>query len=361
MANIENILGSEVLSEDVKNSINEAWDAKIAEVREELTAELREEFAGRYDNDKSQIVEAMDAMLTDAIKAEVSEFAADRAKLAEERVAYKNAMTNHATMLEAFINEALKTEITELREDREAQKENFGKLEGFVLEQLTKELNEFHDDKQALAEQKVKMVQEGKQVIAEARANFIKKSAEKIEGLLENVITGELKTLKEDIQVAKENEFGRKIFETFAAEFMTSTLAEGTQVAQLSKHIEDLELQLVESKEVIADSETAIMEAKRDAKIQKDMNQRKSIMSEMMAPLGKEKRDVMSTLLESVKTSQLKAAFDKYLPVVLNEDTSKVTKRTKAKLVESTGNKQVVQSETGTADIISLKKLAGLS
>jgi hypothetical protein len=87
MANIENILGSEVLSEDVKNSINEAWDAKIAEVREELTAELREEFAGRYDNDKSQIVEAMDAMLTDAIKAEVSEFAADRAKLAEERVA----------------------------------------------------------------------------------------------------------------------------------------------------------------------------------------------------------------------------------------------------------------------------------
>ena len=92
--------------------------------------------------------------------------------------------------------------------------------------------------------------------IAEARANFIKKSAEKIEGLLENVITGELKTLKEDIQVAKENEFGRKIFETFAAEFMTSTLAEGTQVAQLSKHIEDLNLQLVESKTVIADSET---------------------------------------------------------------------------------------------------------
>ena len=361
MANIENILGSEVLSEEVKDSINEAWDAKVAIVREELTAELREEFAGRYENDKTQIVEAMDAMLQDVIKSELNEFAQDRAKLAEERVALKSAIAEQATMLEEFVNAALKKEITELREDREAQKENFGKLEGFVLEQLTKELNEFHDDKQALAEQKVKMVQEGKQVIAEARANFIKKSAEKIEGLLENVITGELKTLKEDIQVAKENEFGRKIFETFAAEFMTSTLAEGTQVAQLSKHIEDLELQLVESKEVIADSETAIMEAKRDAKIQKDMNQRKAIMSEMMAPLGKEKRDVMSTLLESVKTSQLKAAFDKYLPVVLNEDTSKVTKRTKAKLVESTGDKQVVQSETGTADIISLKKLAGLS
>ena len=56
----------------------------------------------------------------------------DRAKLAEERVAYKKAMTEiMLAMLEAFINEALKIEITELREDREAQKENFGKLEGF--------------------------------------------------------------------------------------------------------------------------------------------------------------------------------------------------------------------------------------
>ena len=84
-------------------------------------------------------------------------------------------------------------------------------------------------------------------------------------------------------------------------------------------------------------------------------------MSEMMSPLSKEKREVMSTLLESVKTSQLKNAFDKYLPVVLNEDTSRVAKRTKAKLVESTGNKEVAQSETSTADIINLKKLAGLS
>lgn len=361
MANIENILSSEVLSEEVKTSINEAFESRIAEERESLTAELREEFATRYDSDKSQIVEAMDAMLKDAITAEISEFANDRAKLAEERVAYKNAMAENAAMLEAFITEALKKEITELREDREAQKENFGKLEGFVLEQLTKELNEFHDDKQALAEQKVRMVQEGKKVIAEARANFIKKSAEKIESLLENVITGELKTLKEDIQVAKENEFGRKIFETFAAEFMTSTLAEGTQVAQLSKQIEELNLQLDESKKVIADSEQAIMEARRDAKVQKDLNNRKAIMSEMMSPLSKEKREVMSTLLESVKTSQLKNAFDKYLPVVLNEDTSRVAKRTKAKLVESTGNKEVAQSETSTADIINLKKLAGLS
>ena len=50
---IEKILGSEVLSEDVKQGISEAWEAQIAEARENITAELREEFAGRYENDKT--------------------------------------------------------------------------------------------------------------------------------------------------------------------------------------------------------------------------------------------------------------------------------------------------------------------
>jgi hypothetical protein len=362
MKNIETILGSEVLSEEVKDSINEAWDAKVAIVREELTAELREEFAGRYENDKTQIVEAMDAMLQDVIKSELNEFAQDRAKLAEERVALKSAIAEQATMLEEFVNAALKKEITELREDREAQKENFGKLEGFVLEQLTKELNEFHDDKRSLAEQKVKMVQEGKKVIAEARTNFVTKSAAKIESLLESVITSELSSLKEDIQTAKENDFGRKIFETFAAEFMTSTLAEGTQVAELSKQIEGLNLELAESKDHIAKGNAAIMEAKRTAKIQQDISERKAVMSEMMAPLAKEKREVMHSLLESVKTAQLKNAFSKYLPIVLSEESMPAKASSKAKLVESTGDKFEAQPTQvdGAAEIINLKKLAGL-
>jgi len=143
---IEKILGSEVLSEEVKESVTEAWNAKLAEAREDITAELREEFAGRYENDKTQIVEAMEAMLNDTIKSELNEFAEDKAKLAGDRVAYKKAVKEHAGLLDEFIMQTLKTEITELREDREAQKANFGKLENFVLEQLTKELNEFHED-----------------------------------------------------------------------------------------------------------------------------------------------------------------------------------------------------------------------
>ena len=52
------------LSEEVGSSIQEAWESKLVETRDELTAELREEFAQRYEHDKGQIVEAMDNFIT---------------------------------------------------------------------------------------------------------------------------------------------------------------------------------------------------------------------------------------------------------------------------------------------------------
>jgi len=76
----------------------------------------------------------------------------------------------------------------------------------------------------------------------------------------------------------------------------------------------------------------------------------------------------MSDLLESVKTSNLKTAFKKYLPAVLNENiTAKAeTKQTltEGKVTEHTGDRVVSdgtsKSKGDDADIVVLKKLAGL-
>jgi hypothetical protein len=367
------ILGSDVLNEELQSELNEAFEARIAEERETLTAELREEFASRYETEKSQIVEAMDAMLKDALRDEINEFAADKAKVAEDRVRYKKAVKEHAKMLETFINQVLSKEISELREDRKTQKANFGKLEEFVLTQLTNELNDFHNDKRALSEQKVKMVREGKKVIETARAEFIKKSAKRLEGLVEDVMRKELTTLREDIQAAKENEFGRKIFETFASEFMTSTLSESTVSAKLAKEIMGLKKKINESEELITKKDQALTEAKRYAKIAQDRSDRKAMMSEMLAPLNRGQQELMKSLLESVKTTQLKTAYKKYLPSVLSEEKNVKSKKetlsesrtAPTKRREVSGNKvktTSAQAETGgSADIIELKKLAGLS
>ena len=259
--------------------------------------------------------------------------------------------------------ETLRKEIKELREDRENQDKNIVNLEGFVLEQLTKELNEFHEDKRSLVEAKVKMIKEGKAVIEQTKRKFIETAAKKVESILESTIKNELTALREDIHVAKENTFGRKIFETFAAEFMGSYLNEGTEVAKLSKSMNTLKGQLDEAKKAVVEKEVLLKESARASRVATDKVERKLVMNEMMSPLSKQQREVMNALLESTKTADLQNAFNKYLPSVLKEDTKPI--QTKKVLSESskeiTGGKANVAEANVDANIVNLRKLAGIS
>jgi hypothetical protein len=354
---LKELLESDLLDEDTKANIQKAWDANLTEARDALATELREEFADRYENDRNQLVEAMDNMLTDAIQTEINEFADDRKGLIEARVAYKQHMQSHSGALNSFVMEALKNEIMELREDRTKQFDNFNKLEGFVLKQLSNEIAEFNDDKKSLAEAKVKLIAEGRQKLDEAKQKFIKRAATTIEKVVENALRGEMSQLKEDIKAARENNFGRQIFESFATEYMTSYLAEGTEIRTLNKKIEKQQkniTSLTESKD------TADVEVKKlNHKINRD-----KIMVELLTPLAKSKRGIMEELLESVQTKNLKGSFQKYLPAVLNEsgsrkETSNVT------LTERTGDKVTPREETKVTpdthgNIVHLKKLAGI-
>jgi len=365
------LLESDVLSEEVSQQISEAWEAQINEAREEITAELREEFAQKFEHDKSVIVEAMDNMLNTAIKTEMDEFKADREALIAERVAYKKAISEHAKLLEKFITSQLANEVKELRADRAKVNEHLDRTKEFVVKQLSRELAEFHNDKRDLVETKVRMVAEGKEILTKTKDSFIKRSAELVEKTIEKALRSELSVLKEDIQAAKENEFGRKIFETFAGEFMTSQLSEGTEVAKITKKLEESATKIAKLEETITAKEEAITSAETAQKVLEDRMDRKEVMEGLLAPLGKEKRDVMVDLLETVKTTNLKSAFKKYLPAVLNEKVSTEAKQSlnEGKVTEHTGDRgeeQMVSSSpesqgSDANNIIQLKKLAGLN
>jgi hypothetical protein len=232
------------------------------------------------------------------------------------------------------------------------------------MEQLTSELNEFHNDKKDLIEQKVKLVAEGKEMITKAKAEFVEKASTKLASIVESTLSKELGTLKEDIKTAKENMFGRKLFETFAAEFMGSHLAEGTHISKLSKELSNVKSQLDESHKEIKDREAKITEATNKVAKINESRERESVMAELMSPLSKEKRELMNNLLESVSTSKLKAQFNKYLPTVLNESstTIKSQKLNESQKTEITGNKAATtQATDSAAEIINLKKLAGIN
>ena len=364
MADIFNgILESDAISEDLKNQIQETWKSKLDEAREEITAELRDEFAQRYENDKGQIVEAMDTMLTDRITSEIEELKADRAALAEQTVAYKTNIEKHVGLVDKFVAEQLAKEVKELHADRTDLKNNFAKLENFVVKQLAKELTEFENDKRAVVEQKVKLVAEGKKMIAEAKQRFVSKAAQVVEKTVETSLKSEISQLKEDIKVAKENNFGRKVFDAFAGEYMSSHLAEGTEVRKLQNELETVSVNTTEAESKLKEKDAEIEAVQMKLRIAEDKNVREKALTELTANLSKDKRRVMNELLESVQTSDLKKQFNKYLPAVLNESAPAVSSKTivTESVTEVTGNREApaeVSSETG--DIVELRKLAGL-
>ena len=71
---LKTLFENDVVSEEVRRDIEEAWNAKVKENRLEATAELREEFAKKYEHDKETMVEAIDSMLTEKLAEEIAEF-----------------------------------------------------------------------------------------------------------------------------------------------------------------------------------------------------------------------------------------------------------------------------------------------
>ena len=366
--NFTELLENAELTDDVKSALQEAWEGKVSEAREELTAELREEFAQRYDHDKSQIVEAVDNFISEKVEAEVQAIVEEKSALASDRVKYTKAISEHAKVLDKFVTEMVAKEVKELRADRANTSEHVTKLDNFVAEQLATELSEFHEDKKSLVEQKVKMVREGKKQLAEAKKDFIKKAADKVETIVNGVIVNEVKSFRNDITKARENDFGRRIFEAFANEYGVSYLNEAKEVKKIQKQIADMETKLNEASATVEASKDATKLVESKLRIAEDQMNRKETLTDLMAPLGKEKKELMLDLLESVKTSKLEESFNKYLPSVLDGEAPRMkTTLSESVVSEHTGDKAVVitaDADDKADDIVEIdmiRKLAGLS
>jgi hypothetical protein len=168
--------------------------------------------------------------------------------------------------------------------------------------------------------------------------------------------------LKEDIEAARRNDFGRRIFESFASEYAASHLNEKSETAKLLKVVVQKKQELEEAAKIVADTQKLVESREAQLRIAKDtMAQRKEVMSELLNPLSGDKKVVMRELLESVQTEKLRNAYDKYLPAVMNGQAPAKKALTEGK--EITGDKNQAQqfsSEEKTAEIFDIRRLAGL-
>lgn len=378
---ISKLLGESTLPPELLASLQEAFDKRVIEMREQAEATVRAEMAARFEHDKGTLVEAMDRMLSDVVAKHEQEKSAAVAKFMEARKAFREAKSKCMKQYKAkvaesaeasrkFVIEQLRREVTKLREARKGtlaerlrvaesldeekarlaaeQAKALKAMESFVVRMTDKELREFHEDKRALVEARVKVVKEAKGRLKETQTRFVKEAAKKVERVIGETLKREMTQLHEDLERNRQNMFGRRIFEAVAAEFMTSYLAEGTEVRKVQKMLETKQKELADAKAKLAEASRLTAEAARKAKLAEERASRSKIMSELLSNLKGEKRAVMEAALDTVKTEALREHFKKLLPVVLNEGIRKATPAP----TTPAGRKPLVEDRISTKPVV---------
>ena len=362
---IKPLLDSDLVNEETRSAIAEQWEAKMNETRTQVTAELREEFAQRYEHDKSTMVEALDRMVTEGLTTELEQIAEERKAISEDRAKFVAKMQESAGTFDQFLVKTLSEEIKELQSERIQQQELVGKLEEFVTSQLSEEITDFQKDRQDVVETKVRLVKEAREQFANLKEKFVKHTSKAVNEAVTGYLKGEMTQLKEDIQIAKENTFGRKLFETFATEFSASHLNENQKIKELESAVQSATEEVAKINESLEEKSKIVESKEQEIAIIKEGVERKETLNTLLKPLNKDKAAIMTDLLESVQTAKLQTAFDRYLPAVL-DGKSMIKESKKETITESrtevTGNKEqkTVQVEEGNDNIVDIRKLAGL-
>lgn len=358
---LKSLFENNVISEEIRADIESAWNSRIQENREQVTAQLREEFAQKYNHDKQVMIEAVDKMISDRLTSEIQEFTEDRKGLAEAKAKYVVAIREHSDVLKGFVLESLAKEINELYEDQKLMANNFARLEEFIVSSLAKEIADFYNDKKDLAETKVRLVKEAKEQFAVLKSKFVKQSAGLVENLVTQGLSKEIDQLKEDIDRARKNDFGRRIFEAFSTEYQHSLLNEKSETSKMLKVIAEKDKKLSEAQQVIVKAQKVIESKDVQLSRAKELAERKEIMSELLTPLSSDQKSIMGELLESVQTAKLRVSYDKYLPAVISGKTPE-KKKALVEGKEFTGNKepQSISSAKGHGEVIDIRRLAGL-
>ena len=215
------------------------------------------------------------------------------------------------------------------------------------------------------------MIRESREKFNQLKKEFINKSASVVKETVNSGLKREMLQLKEDIEQARKNDFGRRLFESFASEYSSSFFSEKSETAKLMKVVSKKDQELEQAAKLVAESQQLVESAQAELKVAKDVAYRKEIMGELLNPLSGEKRAVMKQLLESVQTDRLRGAYDKYLPSVMDNGikskkealVESKEEQTEVKATEITGDKakaQPISGEEKTAEIFDIRRLAGL-
>lgn len=288
---------------------------------------------------KTELEEAFKSQLDEAIDVAKAEAAADvRAELTEQWITERD---NLVEAVDSKVGEFLEEEITELKNDIES----FRDLEAEYAEKIV-------EAKAAMSD--------------ELKADLVE-LVEKIDAFLEIRLTAELEELKEDIDVVRKNDFGRRIFEAVQAEFTSNfadeessevTLRETeTRLAETSEALEEAERKLAKMERAVkmdevlsplAGKQREVMEAiLRNVDTENLEEGYKTFIGRVLTETEETSEKEEKVLAEDASTEE---ELDEDSGVVKTGDTDEVLKES-----EETEDKSTLASELDT-----LRRLAGI-
>jgi hypothetical protein len=291
---LKKLLESELLSEESKAEISEQWTTSV----ETFKTQVREDVSNEV-----------------------------RLQLSEQWLTEREELI---TKVDAFVAEALTTEIAELKGDIE----RFRDLEAEYAEKLVEE----------------------KHKLATEVASELDQLVDKIDAFFEMRLSSEMEELKEDLDLVKQNEFGRRIFEAFVGEYSKSYVDEGSIQTQLSI----AESKLSDAEKRLGDREDQLNKMIREAK-----------MEQVLSSLTGKKREQMAMVLKNVDTDRLEESYKFFIGRILKEGEavsaatalteSIVETNTTVVTGESTGTDQSLAKATQVNENLAhLKRLAGI-
>lgn len=140
---LEKMLSTDILNDETKQELIEAFNAEIEAAKNEARAEAKVEFAAQFAEDKAALVEALDTKVTAFLTTEIEELKEDierfrdleaeyATKLVEEKqtlaLQLKADMADLVETLDVFLEERLTEEVNELKESiEEVKKIEFAK------------------------------------------------------------------------------------------------------------------------------------------------------------------------------------------------------------------------------------------
>lgn len=256
---LQKLLSSELLSEEAKAEISTKWTEAV----EDYKSSIREE-----------------------VSLEV------RNEIAEQWQSERDSLIEN---VETFVSKQLEEEIAELKADIE----RFRDLEAEYAERIVEE----------------------KHAMAEQLSDELEQLIDKMDAFFELRLQEEFEELREDLDVVKQNEFGRRIFEAFATEFGRSYVDEDSLQSKLSAVSEKLE----DAEQTIAKLEEEQAKMVREAKLEK-----------ILSSLQGKKKEQMAFVLANVETARLEEAYNHFIGRVLKEETSGTKSEADQTLNEST-------------------------